>query len=425
VARIGGDDAAESLMSEHYDDLETRTSEARERALLEALTAQIENARKNTSAYGALLEGVDAARVTTRAALAELPLTRKSDLAERQTSEPPFGGFAATATAELAHVFASPGPIYEPEAHRDDYWRMGRALFAAGFRRGELVHNTFSYHFTPAGLMLESGARALGCPVIPAGIGQTELQVQTIAQLQPSCYVGTPSFLNIILDKAAELDADVSSIDKALVSGEALPPSLRNGLAERGIAVRQCYATADLGLIAYESEAMEGMIVDEGVVLEIVRPGTGDPVESGEVGEVVVTTLNPDYPLIRFATGDMSAVMEGASPCGRTNVRIKGWMGRADQTTKVRGMFVHPSQVAAVLARHPEALKGRLVVDNVDNQDLMTLHCEIAESPSQALGEAIAGSVRELCKLRAEVVFAAPGSLANDGKVIDDVRTYE
>jgi phenylacetate-CoA ligase len=302
---------------------------------------------------------------------------------------------------------------------------MGRALFAAGFRRGELVHNTFSYHFTPAGLMLESGARALGCPVIPAGIGQTELQVQTNAQLQPSCYVGTPSFLNIILDKAAELDADVSSIDKALVSGEALPPSLRNGLAERGIAVRQCYATADLGLIAYESEAMEGMIVDEGVVLEIVRPGTGDPVESGEVGEVVVTTLNPDYPLIRFATGDMSAVMEGASPCGRTNVRIKGWMGRADQTTKVRGMFVHPSQVAAVLARHPEALKGRLVVDNVDNQDLMTLHCEIAESPSQALGEAIAGSVRELCKLRAEVVFAAPGSLANDGKVIDDVRTYE
>jgi phenylacetate-CoA ligase len=412
-------------MSDHYDDLETRPCEVRERALLDALPEQIDNARRRAPAYSAILEGVSADAITTRAALAELPVTRKSNLADRQASNPPFGGFAATATGELAHIFASPGPIFEPEAHRDDYWRMARALFAAGFRRGELVHNTFSYHFTPAGMMLESGARALGCPVFPAGIGQTELQVQTIAALEPPCYVGTPSFLNIILDKAAELDADLSCIEKALVSGEALPPSLRKSLAERGVAVRQCYATADLGLIAYESEAMEGMIVDEDVVVEIVRPGTGDTLEPGEVGEVVVTTLNPDYPLIRFATGDMSAVMQGASPCGRTNVRIKGWMGRADQTTKVRGMFVHPSQVAAVLKRHPEALKGRLVVDNVDNQDLMTLHCEVAGAPSEALGEAIAGTVRELCKLRAEVVFAAPGSLANDGKVIDDVRTYE
>jgi len=334
-------------------------------------------------------------------------------------------GRLATPVGELAHVFASPGPIFEPEAPRDDYWRMARALFAAGLRRGELVHNTFSYHFTPAGMMLESGARALGCPVFPAGIGQTELQVETVGQLKPTFYVGTPSFLNIIVEKAAELGSDVSSIQKALVGGEALPPSLRASLAERGVDARQCYATADVGLIAYESEAMEGMIVDEGVILEIVRPGTGDPVEPGEVGEVVVTVLNSDYPLIRFATGDMSALMEGASPCGRTNVRVKGWMGRADQTTKVRGMFVHPSQVAAVLKRHPEALKGRLVIDSVDNKDSMTLHCEIAEAPSESLGEAIATSIRDLCKLRAEVVFAAPGSLANDGKVIDDVRSYE
>ncbi len=412
-------------MSDHFDDLETRPPEARDSALLDALPRQIQNARRKAPAYAALLEGLSADTITTRAALAELPVTRKSELAEHQAKKPPFGGFAATKTAELAHIFASPGPIYEPEAQRDDYWRMARALYAAGVRPGELVHNTFSYHFTPAGFMLESGARALGCPVFPAGIGQTELQVETIAQLEPSAYVGTPSFLNIILDKAAELGTDVSSIKKALVGGEALPPSLRQSLAEKGVAVRQCYATAELGLIAYESEAMQGMIIDEGVLVEIVRPGTGDPVDPGEVGEVLVTTLNPDYPLIRFATGDLSATMEGHSPCGRTNLRIKGWMGRADQTTKVRGMFVHPSQVAAVLKRHPQVLKGRLVIDNVDNQDLMILHCEIAEPASQELGDAVAGSVRELCKLRAEVVFDAPASLANDGKVIDDVRSYE
>jgi phenylacetate-CoA ligase len=412
-------------MPDYFDDLETRSPQARERALLEALPAHIEHARRRAPAYAALLAGVDAGAVTTREALAGLALTRKSDLTERQASDPPFGGFAATAMGELAHVYASPGSIYEPEAPRDDYWRTARALFAAGLRRGELVHNTFSYHFTPAGMMLESGARAVGCPVFAAGVGQTEMQVEAIARLRPRFYVGTPSFLGIILDKAAELDADVSSMHRALVSGEALPPSLRERLAERGVSVRQCYATADLGLIAYESDAMEGMIVDERVLLEIVRPGTGDPVAPGEVGEVVVTVLNPDYPLIRFATGDMSAVMEGASPCGRTNVRIKGWMGRADQTTKVRGMFVHPSQVAAVLERHPQALKGRLVVDSVDNKDVMTLHCEVQGTPPDSLAEAIAGSVRELCKLRAEIVFAAPGSLANDGKVIDDVRSYE
>ena len=412
-------------MADYYDDLETRSPQARDSALFNALPAQIEHARQKAPAYGVLLEGVNAKTIDSRTALAGLPVTRKSELLERQGEAPPFGGFAAAAPGEFAHVFASPGPIYEPEARRDDYWRMARALFAAGFRRGELVHNTFSYHFTPAGFMLESGAHALGCPVFPAGVGQTELQVQAISQLQPPCYVGTPSFLKIILDKAEDTAADVSSIDKALVSGEALPPSLRQSLAGRGVAVRQCYATADLGLIAYESEAMDGMIIDEGVILEIVRPGTGVPVTPGEVGEVVVTTLNPDYPLIRFATGDLSALMEGPSPCGRTNLRIKGWMGRADQTTKVRGMFVHPSQVAAVLKRHCEVSKGRLVIDSVDNQDRMILRCEIAEQPSEALRTAIAGSIRELCKLRAEVEFDAPGSLANDGKVIDDIRSYE
>jgi phenylacetate-CoA ligase len=416
-------------MSDFYDELETRSAEARERALLEALPAQIEHARSKAPAYGALLDGVAANSVDSRAALAALPLTRKSELLARQAEVPPFGGFAAAATQDCAHVFASPGPIFEPDTRRSDYWRTARALFAAGLRPGELVHNTFSYHFTPAGFMLETGAHALGCPVFPAGIGQTELQLQAISQLAPPFYVGTPSFLNIILDKAQELEADVSSIKKALVSGEALPPSLRQSLANKGVAVLQCYASADLGLIAYESEAMQGMIVDEGVIVEIVRPGTGDPVSPGEVGEVVVTTLNPDYPLIRFATGDLSAVMEGTSPCGRTNVRIKGWMGRADQTAKVRGMFVHPAQVAEVLKRHPKVSKGRLVIDSVDHQDVMRLHCETdaahTEAHNEALGAAITQSIRELCKLRGEVVFEQPGSLANDGKVIDDLRSYE
>jgi phenylacetate-CoA ligase len=412
-------------MPDYYDKLETRSPQDRESALFHALPGQIEHAREKAPAYGALFEGVNAKNIDSRTALAELPVTRKSELLERQSEAPPFGGFATAASAEFSHIFASPGPIYEPEARRDDYWRMARALFAAGFRRGELVHNTFSYHFTPAGFMLESGAHALGCPVFPAGVGQTEWQIQAISQLKPSCYVGTPSFLKIILDKAEESAADVSSITKALVSGEALPPSLRQSLADRGIAVRQCYATADLGLIAYESEAMEGMIVDEGVIVEILRPGTGDPIDSGEVGEVVVTTFNPDYPLIRFATGDLSAVMEDPSPCGRTNWRIKGWMGRADQTTKVRGMFVHPSQVAAVVKRHAEVLKARLVIGSADNQDSMTLRCEVSEEPSEALRAAIAESIRDLCKLRGQVAFDAPGSLANDGKVIDDIRSYE
>ncbi|MDX1529714.1 MAG: AMP-binding protein, partial [Gammaproteobacteria bacterium] len=325
-------------MTSHYDNLETRDPNEREQAQFAALREQLQNAKRNAPGFAKLLKDVDPAAITDREALATLPVLRKSELLERQKADPPFGGLAAIPVARACRVFASPGPIYEPEGTGEDYWRLARALFAAGVREGDLIHNTFAYHFTPAGVMLESGARALGCPVVPAGVGQTELQVQSIAHLKPAAYVGTPSFLNIILDKAAEMKADVSSITKGLVSGEALPPSLRAQLKSRGVDVLQCYASADLGLIAYESEAKEGLIIEEGVIVEIVRPGTGDPVPDGEVGEVVVTTLTAEYPLIRFGTGDLSAVMPGMSPCGRSNMRIKGWMGRADQTTKVKGM---------------------------------------------------------------------------------------
>jgi len=413
-----------SRSGDHYDSLETRGPDERESALFEALAAQIEHAKASAPAFARLLAGVNGSDVRDREALARLPVTRKPEMMQAQRREPPFGGFAATAAGEAAKVFSSPGPIYEPEARRADYWRMARALHAAGFRKGDLIHNAFAYHLTPAGSMLESGAYALGCAVFPAGVGQTELQIRALADLRPQGYTGTPSFLKVLLEKGREQGEDLGSLRKALVSGEALPPSLRDALGEHGVRVLQCYATADLGLIAYESSAMEGLIVDEGVLVEIVRPGTGDPVPEGEVGEVVVTTLNPDYPLVRFATGDLSAVLAGTSPCGRTNLRIKGWMGRADQTTKVKGMFVHPWQVAEVIARHPEVLKGRLVVDRPGDTDVMTLHCEV-ENGADDLAERIVATVREVCKLRGEVELAAPGTLANDGKVIDDVRSYE
>ena len=410
-------------MSDHYDALETRDPDVREAALFAALRDQVRAAMRAPTIAG-LLEGFDPDSVIGRDTLAALPVIRKSELMALQAESPPFGGMVPGPLEEYANVFASPGPIFEPMPRRDDPFRMARALFAAGVRKGDLVHNTFSYHFTPAGAMLESGARAIGCTVFPAGVGQTELQVQVIARLRPNVYVGTPSFLKILLDKAAELGEDVGSITKGLVSGEALPPSLRGAIGERGVSVQQCYAVADVGLIAYESPALEGMILDEGVILEIVRPGTGDPVAEGEVGEVVVTPLNPDYPLVRFATGDLSAVMPGTSPCGRTNTRIRGWMGRADQTTKVRGMFVHPSQVAEVVRRHPEIVRARLVVESVDNQDVMTLRCE-SEDGDPTVAGAVAASVRDVCKLRGEIEIVAPGTLANDGKVIEDARTYE
>jgi len=408
----------------YYDSLETRSPVEREAWLMARLPQQLELATRKSAVWRQRLAGVAVTAIDSRAALATLPVTRKSELGELQRAAPPFGGLTATPMSGLSRVFASPGPIYDPEGRGQDWWRFARVLFATGFRAGDLVHNTFSYHFTPAGFMLEGAAQKLGCPVFPAGVGQTDMQVQAIADLKPAAYVGTPSFLRIILEKADELGADVSSLRKAVVSGEALPPTLRKLLNARGIVVRQAYASADLGLIAYETPSEEGLVVDEEVLLEIVRPGTGDPVAEGEVGEVVVTSFNADYPLIRFATGDLSALLPGISPCGRTNVRIKGWLGRADQTTKVKGMFVHPSQVAALVARHGEIGRARLVVDNAGGQDRMTLHCEVAE-PSAALQTVVVASIRELTKLRAEVAFQATGALANDGKVIDDLRTYE
>ncbi len=409
----------------HYDARETLAPAERERALLARLPAQIAHARAHAPAFAALLADVDPHAITSREALARLPVTRKSELLERQKAARPFGGFAAVSWGPACRrVFASPGPLYEPEGARPDYYRLARALHAAGFRSGDLVHNTFSYHFTPAGSMMETAAHALGCTVFPGGVGQTEQQLAAIADLRPNAYVGTPSFLRILIEKADEAGVDVS-FSKAFVSGEAFPPSVRDALLARGISAFQAYATADIGLIAYESPAREGLILDEDILLEIVRPGTGDPVAPGEVGEVVVTTFNPDYPLIRFGTGDLSAVLPGISPCGRTNTRIKGWLGRADQTTKVKGMFVHPGQVAQVARRHPELLKVRLVVENPDLADRMTLHCEVAGTGSAALADAIATSIRELTKLRGEVCFVAPGALANDGKVIDDLRKYD
>ena len=411
-------------MTEHYDSLETRDPEERERALIQAVSAQVAHAKIKAPIYKSLLADIDSEEITDVEAIAKLPITRKSELIEQQKNNRPFGGYAAIAAPELAHIFASPGPIYEPGSNRHDYWRFARTLYAAGFRPGERIHNCFSYHFTPAGSMLDNGAHALGCSVIPAGVGQSELQVQTIADLSPQGYVGTPSFLKIILEKADELDTDISSVTKALVTGEALPSSLRTGFVERGIRTQQCYGTADLGAIAYESSAQEGLIIDEGVFLEIVRPGTGDILADGEVGEIVVTSLNPEYPLIRFATGDLSAMMSGASPCGRTNKRIQGWMGRADQTAKVRGMFIHPEQVDKVVKRHPEIQKARLVIEWIDESDRIKLKCETT-SPDESLADSIANSIREICKLRGEVELLEPDSLPNDGKVIDDIRQYD
>ena len=416
------------MNSLHMDALETRAPAEREAALLAALPAQIAHARSASPAFAEILAGIDPATITSRAALAALPVTRKSELLARQQArraENVFGGFSTIGFgAAMPRVFSSPGPMYEPEGTRRDYWRMARALFAAGFRAGELAHNSFSYHFVPAGSMMENGAHALGCSVFPGGTGQTEQQVQAMAELKPAGYIGTPSFLKIIVEKAADMKVALPSVTKALVSAEAFPPSLRDWLAERGIAGYQCYATADLGLIAYETEAREGLVLDEGVIVEIVRPGTGDPVAEGEVGELVVTSLNPDYPLIRFGTGDLSAVLPGPCPTGRTNTRIKGWMGRADQTTKVRGMFVHPAQIAEIARRFPEIIKARLVVSGEMANDSMTLKVETTSAP-EGLAQRISEAIRDITKLRGAVELVAPGSLANDGKVIEDARSYQ
>ena len=420
-------------MKTHMDALETRDPATREAALLAALPGQIAHAQQNAPAFAEILKDVNAADITSRNALAKLPVIRKYELLEKQKASRAvggsvFGGFSAVRYGQqMPRVFSSPGPLYEPEGSHPDYWRMARAIAAAGFESGELIHNCFSYHFTPAGSMMETGAHALGCTVFPGGIGQTEQQVQAMAELQPAGYIGTPSFLKIILEKAAEMGVALPSVKKALVSGEAFPPSLRDWMLERGVNGFQCYATADVGLIAYETSARQGLVVDEGVIVEIVRPGTGDPVPEGEVGELVITSLNPDYPLIRFGTGDLSAILVGTCPTGRTNQRIKGWMGRADQTTKVRGMFVHPGQVAEVVKRFPAALRARLVVQGEMANDSMALHVETtAASGAEAeLKLQIAEAIRDITKLRSEVHLVAPGSLANDGKVIEDARSYQ
>ncbi|HEX6706344.1 MAG TPA: AMP-binding protein [Albitalea sp.] len=414
-----------------YDELETRDPQRREQALMAALPRQVAHARAHASAFAELLRDVTPADVASRAALAQLPVTRKHELLERQKAArgkgDVFGGFSAVGWRPrqgARRVFASPGPIYEPEGHGDDYWRAARAMHAAGFRAGDLVHNSFSYHLTPAGSMMETGALALGCTVFAGGVGNTELQVQAAADLRPHAYAGTPSFLKILLDKAGDMGVELPTLRKALLSGEAFPPSVRDWLAERGVTGYQCYATADLGLVAYETSAREGLVLDEGVIVEIVRPGTGDPVPEGEVGELVVTTLNPDYPLIRFGTGDLSAVLPGTCPTGRTNTRIRGWMGRADQTAKVRGMFVHPGQIADIARRHPEVQRARLVVSGQMANDRMTLQVEVAQQPD-GLSARIADSIRDVTKLRGDVVLSAPGTLPNDGKVIEDARSYE
>ena len=419
-------------MTSVYDALETRTPAQREAALLAALPAQIAHAQARSAAFARILNGVDASTITSRAALATLPVTRKHELQELQQASRAlpaggnvFGGFSAVGFgADMPRVFASPGPIYEPEGTGRDYWRMARAIYAAGFRPGELIHNSFSYHFVPAGSMMETGAHAMGCTVFPGGTGQTEQQVQAMRDLQPAGYIGTPSFLKIIIEKAAEMGVSLPSVNKAMFGGEAFPPSLRDWFLERGIAGYQCYATADVGLIAYETSARAGLVMDENVLVEIVRPGTGDPVAEGEVGELVVTPLNSSYPLIRFGTGDLSAILPGPCPTGRTNVRIKGWMGRADQTTKIRGMFVHPKQVDDIVKRFSGLARARLVVSGEMANDQMTLRVE-AEANAQGLSERIEEAIREVTKLRGQVEIVEPGTLPNDGKIIEDARSYK
>lgn len=407
-------------MPEYYDALETRDPVVREREQFARLGEIVARAM-TAPGWAGHLEGIEPKSVTSRGSLAALPVMRKSDLAALQKAHPPFGGLNTTAPGRVRRLLMSPGPIFEPEGEGTDWWGAARALHAAGFRAGHIVHNSFAYHLTPGGFILESGAHTLGCAVIPGGVGNTEQQLDAIEHYRPEDYVGTADFLKILLDTAQSTGKDASSIKHALVSGAALPASLRQELDHRGVAVLQCYATAELGVIAYESDAREGMIVNETVIVEIVRPGTGNPVPEGEVGEVVVTSFNPDYPMIRLGTGDLSAVMPGVSPCGRTNARLRGWMGRADQIAKVKGMFVHPKQIAELASRHPELSRLRLVVGREAEQDSMTLLAESA-TPDAALERAIAANLQSITKLKGIVKLVAPGSLPNDGKIISDER---
>jgi len=411
-------------MTDYFDDLETLDHEERERRMFARVPAFLEQCTSKAEGWARHLVGFDLETIQSREKLAVLPVLRKPALMAAQKQYPPFGDFVIGGPGTFQRVFMSPGPIWEPQGAGADPWNGSRALFAAGFRRGDIVHNAFAYHLTPGGLILDRGASALGCTVFPAGVGNTEAQVEAIATLRPTGYTGTPDYLKVLLDKAVELGADASSIKRGLVSGGALFPSLRQEYADRGVDVLQCYATADLGVIAYESAAREGLIINENLIVEIVRPGTNDPVAEGEVGEVVVTNFNSVYPLIRFGTGDLSAVLPGPSPCGRTNMRIKGWMGRADQRTKIKGMFVDPAQVAQLVKRHPEIAKARLIVERADEQDVMTLQAE-TEAGDEALAAKIAESLRDVTKLKGGVTLVAPGTLPNDGKVIADERQYD
>ena len=416
----------------NLDKLETRSHEDREKALMNQLAEQVQYAKEHTEYFGRLFNGLDTKNINSREALATLPVTRKSELSTAQKKLPPLGGMNSTPLHKLKRIFQSPGPIHEPQGNALDCFRLARALRAAGFEAGDLVHNTFSYHFTPGAWMLEGGAHALGCCVFPAGVGQTEMQAQTIDHLKPTAYTGTPSFLKIILEKADELRLDSSSITRAVVTGEALTPSMREWFKARGITVISTYATADVGLIAYETpELPSGMIIDEEIILEIVEPNGTKPMPIGEVGEVVITIFDKDYPLIRFGTGDLSAIdpesLTKASPCGRNNLRIKGWLGRADQTTKIKGMFVHPGQVQEIIKKHPDLSKARVIVTGNIGSEEMTVHCELRDgiqADLKILGDAVAQSTRDVTKLRAKVAFAATNSLPADGKLIEDLRTY-
>ncbi|MFP6773310.1 MAG: AMP-binding protein [Alphaproteobacteria bacterium] len=413
-----------SSADEFYDDLETRDPGQRETELMAALSAQLAHAKANAPHYADVFADLDPAEFNSREALATLPTTRKSDLAALQKETPPLGGINTVPLSELSHIYASPGGLYEPDAPRKDYWRYARALWAAGVRPGNIVHNTFSYHLTPAAMLVESGCRAIGCPVVPGGVGNTEIQIQLMADVKPDFFIGTPSFLRIILNKAKELGHDLSNLKNGLVGAEALPPSLRQELSDLGVSVLQGYGTADLGSVAYESKAVDGMIIDEGVIVEIVEPLGTKPVATGEVGEVVVTSLNPTYPLIRFATGDLSAIMPGISPCGRTNMRMRGWMGRADQSTKFKGMFVHPSAIMQIAGRHAEITKARLVITSLNNNDVMTLKFA-APGADASLAAAVEASIQAVLKLRGGAELVEADSLPDDGLAIEDARSYE
>jgi phenylacetate-CoA ligase len=411
------------LLADHYDDLETLDPAKREASLFARLSEILKRAAE-APAYAERFKGIELESIRSREALAALPVLRKAELSALQKEALPFGGFVAEALGSFGRLFTSPGPIFEPEATTSDPWRSARGLFAAGFRRGDVVLNTFSYHLTPGGFIMDSGARALGCAVIPAGPGNTEQQFELIESYRPIAYCGTPDFLKILLDGAAAAGRDVSSIKRALVSGAAFPKSLQDEFSAKGIGAYQAYATADLGFIAYETSARDGLVVNEDIIVEIVRPGTGDPVPEGNVGEIVVTTLDPHRPFIRLALGDLTAAVSGVSSCGRTSMRIKGWMGRADQAAKVKGMFVRPEQVAEIGRRHPELGRLRLVITREGETDVMTLAAETAE-PSDDLSAAVGATLQIIAKLKGSVTLATPGSLPNDGKVIADERKYD